>query len=122
MVGRPGWGRRTVLVAAGALSVPSLARPQAGDPTRTVPVVNAHCPGGTADVVCRFAPAGTDAGLIRHLNTELSRAVRDAEALERLNGLGALARANTVEEFAESRETQTRFFAEMVRMADIRIN
>ena len=69
-----------------------------------------------------FAPAGTEAGLIRHLNAELNRVVRDAEVLERLNGLGALTRANTVEEFAGFREAQIRFFAEMVRMADIRIN
>jgi hypothetical protein len=39
-----------------------------------------------------------------------------------LNGLGALTRANTPEEFADFREGQMRFFADMVRMADIRIN
>ena len=69
-----------------------------------------------------FAPAGTDPGIIRHLNAELNRVIRDAEVGERLNGLGALTRANTTEEFADFREAQMRFFAEMVRMADIRIN
>jgi tripartite-type tricarboxylate transporter receptor subunit TctC len=69
-----------------------------------------------------FVPAGTDAGIIRHLNTELNGVARDADALQRLNGLGALTRANSPEQFADFREAQIRFFADMVRMADIRIN
>jgi tripartite-type tricarboxylate transporter receptor subunit TctC len=69
-----------------------------------------------------FAPTGTEAGLIRRLNAELNQVIRDAEVLGRLNGLGALTRANTPEEFADFREGQMRFFADMVRMADIRIN
>ena len=69
-----------------------------------------------------FAPAGTDAGLIRQLSAELNQVIRDPEVLERLNGLGALTRANSVQEFAAFREQQIRFFADMVRMADIRIN
>ena len=48
--------------------------------------------------------------------------IRDPEVLERLNGLGALTRANSVQEFAAFREQQIRFFADMVRMAGIRID
>ena len=69
-----------------------------------------------------MSPAGTDARLIRRLNAELNQVIGDAEVLERLNGLGALTRANTVEEFADFREEQIRFFAEMVKIADIRVN
>lgn len=69
-----------------------------------------------------FAPAGTDGALIRRLNEELNKVIRDPGVVERLTGLGALTRANTAEEFAEFRQGQIRFFAEMVRMADIRIN
>jgi tripartite-type tricarboxylate transporter receptor subunit TctC len=69
-----------------------------------------------------FAPAGTDPGVIRHLNAELNGVIRDPDVEQRLNGLGALTRANTTDEFAAFREAQMRFFAEMVRMADIRIN
>ncbi len=68
-----------------------------------------------------FAPAGTDAGLVRQLNAELNEVVRDARVQERLNGLGALTRANTTQEFAAFREQQISFFAEMVKLADIRI-
>ena len=60
--------------------------------------------------------------IIRHLNTELNGVARDADVLQRLNGLGALTRANSPEQFADFREAQIRFFADMVRMADIRIN
>jgi len=45
-------GRRAVLAAA-ALAAPSIARAQAY-PNRSVRVVNAYSPGGTADVVCRI--------------------------------------------------------------------
>lgn len=69
-----------------------------------------------------FAPAGTDPALIRALNAELNQVIRDADVSARLNGLGALTRANSAEEFGAFREAQIRFFAEMVRMADIRIN
>ena len=41
---------------------------------------------------------------------------------ERLKTLGALTRANTVEEFTAFREQQIEFFAGMVRMANIRID
>jgi tripartite-type tricarboxylate transporter receptor subunit TctC len=69
-----------------------------------------------------FAPAGTDPALIRLLNAALNGVIRDAGVSERLNGLGALTRANSAEEFGAFREAQIRFFAEMVRMADIRLN
>ena len=42
--------------------------------------------------------------------------------LERLNQLGALTRANTVEDFAAFREQQIAFFTDMVKRADIRID
>jgi tripartite-type tricarboxylate transporter receptor subunit TctC len=45
-------GRRAVLAAA-ALAAPAIARAQAY-PNRSVRVVNAYSPGGTADVVCRI--------------------------------------------------------------------
>jgi tripartite-type tricarboxylate transporter receptor subunit TctC len=69
-----------------------------------------------------FAPAGTDAAIIGHLNTELNQAIRDAGVQERLTGLGASTRANTVEEFAAFREQQISFFADMVKLANIRID
>jgi len=46
-------GRRTVMAAAAALAAPAIARAQAY-PARTVRVVNAYSPGGTADVICRI--------------------------------------------------------------------
>jgi tripartite-type tricarboxylate transporter receptor subunit TctC len=69
-----------------------------------------------------FAPAGTPAALIRHLNAELNAVIRDAAVADRMTGLGALTRANTVEEFAEFRERQIEFFAGMVQTANIRID
>lgn len=68
-----------------------------------------------------FTPAGTDAGLVRQLNAELNEVIRDARVQERLNGLGALTRANTTQEFSAFREQQIGFFAGMVKLADIRI-
>ncbi|MCO6415949.1 tripartite tricarboxylate transporter substrate binding protein, partial [Siccirubricoccus sp. KC 17139] len=69
-----------------------------------------------------FTPAGTDPALIGVLNTALNAAIREPAVTERLLTLGALTRPNTVEEFAAFREQQISFFAEMVRMADIRID
>ena len=69
-----------------------------------------------------FAPAGTARDVVERLNTELNAAVRDAAVAERLRTLGALTRANTVEEFAAFHEQQIGFFAGMVRMANIRID
>jgi tripartite-type tricarboxylate transporter receptor subunit TctC len=69
-----------------------------------------------------FAPAGTPEALIRQLNTELNATAREPAVRERLDQLGALTRANTVEEFAAFREQQIAFFADMVKRADIRID
>jgi tripartite-type tricarboxylate transporter receptor subunit TctC len=69
-----------------------------------------------------FAPAGTPREVIQQLSTELNATIRDAGVLERLHTLGALPRANTPEEFATFREQQIAFFADMVRMANIRID
>lgn len=70
----------------------------------------------------RLRPAGTPAALIRHLNAELNAVIRDAAVADRMTGLGALTRPNTVEEFAEFRERQIEFFAGMVQTANIRID
>ena len=69
-----------------------------------------------------FAPAGTPRDTIARLNTELNATIRDAAVAERLKTLGALTRANTVEEFTTFREQQIEFFAGMVRTANIRID
>jgi tripartite-type tricarboxylate transporter receptor subunit TctC len=50
-------GRRTVMGAAAVLAAPAIARAQVY-PARTVRVVNAYSPGGTADVICRILCAG----------------------------------------------------------------
>jgi tripartite-type tricarboxylate transporter receptor subunit TctC len=68
-----------------------------------------------------FAPAGTDSGLVTRLNEEMNAAFRDDKVAARLAELGALARPNTVAEFATFRETQIAFFAEMVKAANIHI-
>lgn len=68
-----------------------------------------------------FVPAGTDSGLITRLNAELNQVIGDPATQQRLAELGALTRANTVAEFAAFREQQIAFFAEMVKMANIRI-
>jgi tripartite-type tricarboxylate transporter receptor subunit TctC len=68
-----------------------------------------------------FAPAGTDAALIARLNEEMNAVFRAPATAARLAELGALTRPNTVAEFAEFRETQIAFFAEMVKAANISI-
>jgi tripartite-type tricarboxylate transporter receptor subunit TctC len=68
-----------------------------------------------------FAPAGTDPGLITHLNEEMNAAVRVPAVSKRLAELGALTKPNTVAEFTAFRETQIAFFADMVKKADIHI-
>ena len=68
-----------------------------------------------------FAPAGTDPGLITHLNEEMNAAFRVPAVSKRLAELGALTRPNTVAEFTAFRETQIAFFADMVKKADIHI-
>ena len=68
-----------------------------------------------------FAPAGTDPGLITHLNEEMNAAFRVPAVSKRLAELGALTKPNTVAEFTEFRETQIAFFADMVKKADIHI-
>ncbi|MFC7693582.1 Bug family tripartite tricarboxylate transporter substrate binding protein [Paeniroseomonas aquatica] len=69
-----------------------------------------------------FTPAGTPGEVITRLNAELNATIRDSVVIERLTGLGALTRPNTVEEFAAFRDQQTEFFTGMVRMANIRID
>ena len=69
-----------------------------------------------------FAPAGTPAEIIGQLNTELNAVIRDPVTIGKLDAIGALPRANTVEEFAGFREQQIAFFADMVRKADIHID
>ena len=69
-----------------------------------------------------FAPAGTPAELMQQLNTELNAVVRDPAVVAKLTGLGALTRANSIEEFAAFREQQIAFFADMVKKANIRID
>jgi tripartite-type tricarboxylate transporter receptor subunit TctC len=68
-----------------------------------------------------FVPAGTDAGLITRLNTELNQVIRDPAVLQRLAELGALTRANTPAEFAAFRDEQIDFFTRMVKSANISI-
>jgi tripartite-type tricarboxylate transporter receptor subunit TctC len=69
-----------------------------------------------------FAPAGTPPELMQQLNTELNAVVRDPAVVAKLTGLGALTRANSIEEFATFREQQIAFFADMVKRANIRID
>ncbi|MFC7738142.1 Bug family tripartite tricarboxylate transporter substrate binding protein [Roseomonas sp. GCM10028921] len=69
-----------------------------------------------------FAPAGTPGELIQMLNTELNAAVRNPATVERLDGIGATTRPNTVEEFAAFREQQFELHARVVREANIRID
>ncbi|MBK1660815.1 Bug family tripartite tricarboxylate transporter substrate binding protein, partial [Paracraurococcus ruber] len=69
-----------------------------------------------------FAPAGTPREILQQLNAELNAVVRDPAVLAKLTGLGALTRANTLDEFAAFREQQIAFFADMVKKADIRID
>ncbi len=47
---------------------------------------------------------------------------RDPTVVAKLTGLGALTRANTIDEFAAFREQQIAFFADMVKKANIRID
>ena len=68
-----------------------------------------------------FVPAGTDPGLITHLNEEMNAAFRVPAVSKRLAELGALTKPNTVAEFTAFRETQIAFFADMVKKADIHI-
>jgi len=69
-----------------------------------------------------FAPAGTPRDIIERLNTELNATIREPAVAERLHTLGALTRANTPDDFASFREQQIEFFANMVRVANIRID
>jgi tripartite-type tricarboxylate transporter receptor subunit TctC len=68
-----------------------------------------------------FAPAGTDPGPIGRLNEEMNAAFRAPAVAARLAELGALTKPNTPAEFGAFRETQIAFFADMVKMANIRI-
>jgi tripartite-type tricarboxylate transporter receptor subunit TctC len=68
-----------------------------------------------------FVPSGTDAGLITRLNQGMNAAFATPSVAQRLVELGALAPANTVQEFADFREKQITFFTEMVKLANIRI-
>ncbi|RAI56170.1 tripartite tricarboxylate transporter substrate-binding protein [Roseicella frigidaeris] len=69
-----------------------------------------------------FAPAGTPGEILRALNAEMNAVIRDPGVTARLNGLGALTRANGIEDFAAFREQQIAFFADMVKKADIHID
>jgi tripartite-type tricarboxylate transporter receptor subunit TctC len=69
-----------------------------------------------------FAPAGTPPDLMQQVNAELNEVIRDPAVVAKLTGLGALTRANSIEEFSDFREQQIAFFADMVKKADIRID
>jgi tripartite-type tricarboxylate transporter receptor subunit TctC len=69
-----------------------------------------------------FAPAGTPAELVGQLNAALNAVIADPAVQERLTGLGATTRANSVADFTAFREQQIAFFADVVKLADIRID
>ncbi|MFC7541753.1 hypothetical protein ACFQU2_22880 [Siccirubricoccus deserti] len=58
-----GYGRRRVLaLAGGMLAAPGLLRAQGAYPSRSVRVINAYSPGGTADVVSASSSPGSRRG------------------------------------------------------------
>lgn len=69
-----------------------------------------------------FAPAGTPSELVQRLNAECNAVIAEPATLDRLTGIGALTRANTVAEFTAFRVQQIAFFERMVAMANIRID
>jgi tripartite-type tricarboxylate transporter receptor subunit TctC len=69
-----------------------------------------------------FAPAGTPLAIMQQLNTALNAVIKEPTVVAKLEGLGALPRANTIEEFAAFREQQIAFFADMVKRANIHID
>lgn len=88
-----------------------------------VPAMTEFLPGfETSEWNGVFAPAGTPLPLMRQLNAALNAVIREPAVVARLTELGALTRANSIEDFAAFREQQIAFFADMVKKADIHID
>ncbi len=69
-----------------------------------------------------FAPAGTPPEIIQRLNVELNATVATPAVAERLNTLGAVTRANTVEQMADFRRQQIVLHSGVVQRANIRLD
>ncbi len=68
------------------------------------------------------APANTPRAVITRLNTEIVRALREADMQNRFTGLGARLAGNTPEEFAAYIRSERAKWSKIVRDANIRLN
>ena len=62
-----------------------------------------------------LAPAGTPRPIINRLHAELVKVIKSPESLERLAGVGAMAVANTPEQFAEANRLDVEKWAKVVK-------
>lgn len=67
-----------------------------------------------------LAPAGTPRDIVLRLNSEVARALREPDARERLNSIGAEPMDNTPEEFAAYINAEMAKWAKVVKTAGIR--
>ena len=68
------------------------------------------------------APANTPRAVITQLNTEIVRALREADMQNRFTGLGARLAGNTPEEFAAYIRSERAKWSKIVRDANIKLN
>jgi tripartite-type tricarboxylate transporter receptor subunit TctC len=63
------------------------------------------------------APAGTPREIVQRLNSEVSRALREPDARERLYSIGAEPMDNTPEEFAAFIQRDIAFTARLIKLS-----
>jgi tripartite-type tricarboxylate transporter receptor subunit TctC len=67
-----------------------------------------------------LAPAGTPREIVMRLNTEVSRALREPDARERLYSIGAEPMDNTPEEFQAYINSEMAKWSKVVKTANLR--
>jgi tripartite-type tricarboxylate transporter receptor subunit TctC len=66
-----------------------------------------------------YGPAGLPAPVLRRLNAEFVKAMKDAGVVKRLGDMGFDAIGNTPEEFAARMKTEVALAARLVKLAGI---
>ncbi|MGZ5163841.1 MAG: Bug family tripartite tricarboxylate transporter substrate binding protein, partial [Burkholderiales bacterium] len=62
-----------------------------------------------------LAPAGTPRPIVNKLHDELVKIIKSSESIARLAGVGAIAVANTPEEFAEANRKEVAKWGKIIR-------
>ena len=118
----PSTGSVNALLGSGKLRALAVTTLQPTTLAPGLPVVAAAgLPGyESASLLAVFAPAGTPASIVRHLNQEMVAALHAADTRERLFRAGVEAVGSTPEEFVATMKSEMEKWGKVIRDAGIR--